>query len=370
MKTTLLITASLLALGTAPAFAQDDTVASGGTGINLKLSGQVNRGVLFVDDGTDNSTLFVDNDNSSTRFRLTGDADINEDWRAGFNIEIQAESNSTANVSQTDPNPSSSDFLSERKLEAYIESDSFGRLTFGQGDTASNNTSEVDLSGTTVVGYSGVEDTAGGVQFRDSDGAFIGTTVGDAFTNLDGLSRRDRLRYDTPSFGGLTLSASVGADAEDADETFYDVAAAYKGDFGGVQVAGALAYAAQTVGGADQEIINGSFSALHDSGFSLTLAGGNQETDGVADDVTFGYVKAGYQADFTSLGKTAFAVDYAVNENVLGLDDESTSYGVLAVQNIDSVGTELYAGIRNYEVEGIGDVEDVTVILAGARVRF
>jgi len=369
MKTTLLITASLLALGAAPAFAET-TVESGGTGLNLKLSGQVNRGVLFADDGQDTNTFFVDNDNSSTRFRLTGDAAINEDWRAGFNIEIQAESNSTASVNQNEPNPSSEDFLSERKLEGYIEGTNFGRLTIGQGDTASNNTSEVDLSGTAVVGYSGVEDAAGGVLFRNGDGTLSDVSVGAAFTNLDGLSRRDRLRYDTPSFGGLTFSASVGADSEEADETFYDVAANYKGDVGGVKVAGAVAYASQTVGGADQEIINGSVSALLDSGFSLTLAGGNQETDGVADDVTFGYVKAGYQADWTSLGKTALAVDYAVNENVLGLDDESTSYGLLAVQNIDSVGTELYAGVRTYEVDGAGDLDDVTVVLAGARFKF
>ncbi|MEJ6401435.1 porin [Yoonia sp. 2307UL14-13] len=368
MKITYLVTASLLALSTAPAFAE--TVESGGTGLSLKLSGQVNRGVLFADDGTDTNTFFVDNDNSSTRFRLTGEAPINDDWRAGFNIEIQAESNSTADVNQNDPNPSSENFLSERKLEGYIEGNSFGRLTFGQGDTASNNTSEVDLSGTAVVGYSGVEDAAGGVLFRNADGTLSDTSVGAAFTNLDGLSRRDRVRYDTPSFGGLSFAASVGADSEDADETFYDIAANYKGRFGSLQVAGAVAYANQTVADAEQEIVNGSFSALHDSGFSLTLAGGVQETEGVSDDVTFGYVKAGYQADWTSLGTTALAVDYAVNEHVLGLDDESTSYGLLAVQNIDAVGTELYAGLRNYEVDGAGDLDDVTVLLAGARFKF
>lgn len=369
MKSILLISASVAALATTAAFAEGHTtIPSGGTGVQLKFSGQVNRGILFVDDGVDTSTFFVDNDNASTRFSLTADGDINETWSAGVNIEIQAESNSTADVTQDDPNPDGENFLSERKLEAYIAGANFGRLTFGQGDTASNGASEVDLSGTGVVGYSGVGDSAGGIQFTDA-GVLSGTSVNDAFTNLDGLSRRDRVRYDTPSFGGLTLSTSVGA-GNGGDGTFYDVAARYAGDFGGIKLDSAVAYA---VTEADDEIINGSVSILSkDTGFSLTLAGGNQEFDAGGEDVTFGYVKAGYQTDsLTSLGNTAFAVDYAMNENALGLDDESTSYGFQAVQNINAVGTDLYLGVRNYELDQPGqDFDDVLAVLAGVRIKF
>ncbi|MEL6683206.1 MAG: porin [Pseudomonadota bacterium] len=370
MKSLLLISAGVAALATSPVFADGHgtTVLSGGTGVELTFSGQVNRGVLFVDDGADNSTFFVDNDNSSTRFRFTADGAINENWSAGLNIEIQAESNSTADVTQDNANPDSSNFLSERKLEAYIQGDNFGRLTFGQGDTASNNTSEVDLSGTAVVSYSGVEDFAGGIQFTE-DGQLSGTTIGDAFTNLDGLSRRDRIRYDTPSFGGLTLSGSVGA-GDAGNEEFYDIAAQYSGDFGAFKLDSAVAYA---VNEDDDEIVNGSVSVLsEDTGLSLTLAGGNQEFDAGGDDVTFAYVKAGYQTDaLTSLGKTALAVDYAENENVLALDDQATSYGLLAVQKIDAVGTEVYLGVRNYELDVPGETfDDVTAVLAGARIKF
>jgi len=37
--------------------------------------------------------------------------------------------------------------FTERKLEIYFDSKRLGRLWLGQGDTASNGTSEVDLSG-------------------------------------------------------------------------------------------------------------------------------------------------------------------------------------------------------------------------------
>jgi len=362
-----LVTASALALAAAaPAFAETsaNTVLSGGTGVQLKFSGQVNRGVLFTDDGVDTDTFFVDNDNSSTRFRITADGDITEDLSAGINIEIQAESNSTANVTQDQENATNI-LLTERKLEFYIDSDTYGRLTVGQGDTASNNASEVDLSGTAVVGYSGVEDLAGGLQFRLADDSLSGTSIGAAFTNLDGLSRQDRVRYDTPSLSGFTFSTSAGSDG------IYDVAARYKGDFGAFKVDSALAYA---VTANDDEIINGSASVLHDSGFSVTLAGGQQDYDDPTDarDTTFGYVKAGYQTDaIASFGTTAFAIDYAVNEDVIIAGDESTSYGLLAVQNIDSIGTELYAGVRQFEYDQPGtSFQDATAVLVGARIRF
>lgn len=368
MHKTKFVTASALALlAAAPVFAETsaNTVLSGGTGVQLKFSGQVNRGVLFTDDGVQNDTFFVDNDNSSTRFRITADGDINNDLSAGINIEIQAESNSTANVTQDQENATNI-LLTERKLEFYIDSATYGRLTVGQGDTASNNTSEVDLSGTAVVGYSGVEDLAGGLQFRlSSDDSLSGVSIGNAFTNLDGLSRQDRVRYDTPSLSGFTVSTSAGSDG------IYDVAAKYKGDFGAFKFDSALSYA---VTAADNEIVNGSASLLHESGFSLTLAGGQQEYDDPTDtrDTTFGYVKAGYKTDaLTTLGTTAFAIDYAVNEDVIIAGDESTSYGLLAVQNIKSVGTELYAGIRQFEYDQPGvQFQDATALLVGARIKF
>jgi len=224
-RLSLLLSASLIGLTAAPVFAEETgTVFSTNPGVRLSFSGQVNRGVLFADDGEETETFFVDNDNSSTRFRFKAEGDIASNTVAGINIEIEAESNSTAEVSQDRRNVSDVEFLNPRKLEFFIAGDNFGRVTVGMGDTVSNNASEVDLSGTAVVGYSSVEDAAGGIQFRDGAGNLSGTTIGAAFTNLDGLSRQDRLRYDTPSFGGLTLSASAGvAGSGETGDEFYDV---------------------------------------------------------------------------------------------------------------------------------------------------
>jgi hypothetical protein len=369
MRSLLLVTASALAVSSVPGFAEESgsSVASANTGIRLTFSGQVNRGVLFADDGVSNETFFVDNDNSSTRFRFTGEGDFADGWTAGVNIEIQAESNSTASVNQITQNTGGgSSFLSERKLELFFENDKYGRLTVGQGDTASNSTSEVDLSGTSIVAYSGIADFAGGILFRDGAGALTTVNIGSVVTNLDGLSRQDRVRYDAPSFGGVTLSGSVGSDG------IYDVAARYNSTLGAFKVGAALAYSVNT---SDDETINGSVSLLHqDTGLSLTLAGGSTDRDLATDlrDTTFGYVKVGYQTkSITNLGTTAFSIDYSVSDDVAAAGDEATSYGIAAVQHIDAIGTDLYLGVRNYELDRPGSqFQDVTAVLAGARLKF
>ena len=188
---------------------------------------------------------------------------------------------------------------------------------------------------------------------------------GDAFSNLDGLSRDDRLRYDTPSLAGLKFSTSYGADDR------WDAALRYGGDFGAVKAAAAIAYADPNDDDLDNRV-SGSVSALHDSGFSFTAAAGRDSRD--SRDPEFWYVKLGYQRPFFSWGSTALAVDYYQGQDIDIEGEDTTAYGLFAVQKLDDYGTELYLGLRNYELdvdrEGIGDVDDIFALLAGARVKF
>jgi hypothetical protein len=94
----------------------------------------------------------------------------------------------------------------QRWAEISLDSKRFGKIALGKGDTASNNAAEVDLSRIDVVQYSDIAYMAGGLQFRQTNGdTLTGVSVSDAFNNLDGLNRRSRLRYDTPTFSGFHL---------------------------------------------------------------------------------------------------------------------------------------------------------------------
>lgn len=340
---------------------------SGMDQVRLTVSGQVNRGVLVTEDGANTETFFVDNDNSSTRIRLLGDARLNDDITAGTVIEVQFESNSTAAVSQDNQRNVGPNNFTERKLELFFDSETYGRIWLGQGDTASNGTSEQDLSGVSVVGYSGIADLAGGIQFVDDAGNLSGVTIGDTFSNFDGLSRDDRVRYDTPSFHGAKLSGSVIADDR------WDIAATYSRTlFGAHDFQAAIAYA-DAQGAFDQ--VNGSASVLLGGplpGVNLTVAAGQRNFDEAGrNDGNFVYGKIGYLLDPFSFGSTGVAVDYYYGEDVDADGDESTSIGLLAVQNIDRIGTELYAGARNYDLNRTSEsFDDVNALLVGARVKF
>ncbi|NIQ96436.1 MAG: porin, partial [Desulfuromonadales bacterium] len=74
----------------------------------------------------------VDNDNSSTRFRFVGEADLGS-WTAGTVLEAEFESNSTASINQNNQSDSAS--LKERKIEFFIKQPQYGKLSVGQGDT-------------------------------------------------------------------------------------------------------------------------------------------------------------------------------------------------------------------------------------------
>ncbi len=229
IKRTLVSTAVLLALGaSAPSYSADDAKV-----VTAKISGQINRGVLFADNGTDSDVLHVDNDNSSTRFRFVGEGKFAQSSTVGITWESQFESNSTANVDINQNNDDNSDFT-ERKLELWYKGD-WGKLSVGQGDGAANGTSEMDLSGTSVVMYSGIGDLMGGVSFKTSNGTDFGAPddtgvpgrvrIKNVFNNFDGLSRNDRLRYDTPALGpvGLAISTTNGDALELAARLAQDV---------------------------------------------------------------------------------------------------------------------------------------------------
>ena len=343
-------------------------VSSGNKKISLEVSGQVNRAALMVDDGDRTKFFHVDNDNSSTRVRFVGKGRLNQDFSVGALVEVQFESNSTANIDIDQDGEVGTDSFTQRHLTVYLDSKRLGRLWLGQGDTASNGTSEVDLSGTSVVAYSGIADLAGGISFKNSATQVKLVTIGSAFSQFDGLSRRDRVRYDTPTMSGFKGSTSfIQGDA-------WDAALRYSADYGaiGTKISAAIAYAA---GGQrfDFNQVNGSVSALHSSGLSLTLAAGTQDLDKrvSGDDPVNYYIKGGYQIKPFRIGKTYLSADYATTDDLAAVGDEANSWGVFMVQKIDKIATELYLGYRNHELDRTGaSIDDISVVVAGLRVKF
>jgi predicted porin len=338
-----------------------EPVVSGNDEIKLSISGQINRALLVSEDGEQTKVFFVDNDNASSRLHFEGTGQISDDLSAGAVLEVELRSNSTRAVSQDDESTGSASF-EDRRIEVYFDSARLGRVWLGQGSTASDNASEVDLSGTGVVGTSDLPDYAGGLKFVD-DGELSDVTIADGFNNFDGLSRDDRIRYDSPKFGGFQLATSAISDSN------FDAAGFYAGAFGDTKLAGAAAFASDA---GDFIQANGSASVLLASGFNVTGAAGWRDfDDGDRDDGRFVYGKLGYLVGWFSIGATAFAVDGYYGEDVGADGDEATAVGAFVVQNLDPVAAELYAGYRHFDLSRDGaDFDPINAVLTGARVKF
>ncbi|OQW92525.1 MAG: hypothetical protein BWK79_14435 [Beggiatoa sp. IS2] len=343
----------------------------------VTLSGHINRAVWYADDGVDTNTSFVDNDVSSSRLLIQGTRALENDLMFGTILELEFPSNFSTDAT-IDQDKAQEFEVGERKIEAFIDT-AAGRLWLGQGDTASNETSENDLSGVTAISKAEMWKMGGALTFRctnkgdpacDEQGFLTEKgTIGNVFDDFDGLSRQDRIRYDTPNMNGFMLSASA------MDGEAWDVAARYDNKFGDLKLKAAVAYAAGRNFKAFKDQVNGSVSVAH-SGFSLTLGAGQQTYDIEGrEDPLFYYGKVGYELSASPVGATAFAVDYGYTESESLNNDEATTFGAFIVQHFKDVGTELYLGYRLHsldrEVDGkTMNLEDIGVLMSGLRVKF
>ena len=327
---------------------------------DLKITGQVNQMIMWADNGDSSDYFIADNDNSSTRLRFLGSQDLQ--WgKIGFIIELEAQRNASNTLDI--PNTGDGGFeFNDRWLDAYFETD-YGKLSIGKGDGAANNTAEVDLSGTTVITYAGVGDTAGGFTWKAGDGTdFRGTlTVGDTRSNFDGLSRNERLRYDSPSFAGFTVAGSV------TNGNAWELAGFYAADF----PFGKLAAAAGFVDSRDRgtprfKQWDGSVSWLAPFGLNLTFSAGQRDPQGGEKADNF-YSKVGYK-----FGMHAVSVEMGITKDLAAAGDESSNWGAgYVITPWD--GVELYAALRRYSLETDlepGDPEDISQIMAGTRIKF
>ncbi|MCG6944502.1 MAG: porin [Deltaproteobacteria bacterium] len=340
-------------------------VTSGQERVKLAISGQVNRAMNMVDDGKNTKAYYVDNDASNSRIRFIGTAKATDDLTLGTLIEVAIAPNESSDVSQD--NEESGDFFDERWTDLSLDSKRFGKLFLGKGGTASYGSAWVDLSKVDVIAYASVADIAGGIQFREKNGddTLTGVSVSDAFNSFNGLSRKTRVRYDSPTFNGFRLSGSAISNQR------YDATLWWGGQGYGFKAAGSAAVAYPNQDDTDMQY-DGSFSLLHeDTGLNLTLSAGLQERDNQGDASNF-YTKVGWLTRFFSFGETAFGVDFTRSMNLPTGTDDGFSVGAAAVQQFEDYGTELYVQYRIYSLDRDADpnVQDINVGTIGARVKF
>ncbi|MEL6766433.1 MAG: hypothetical protein AAFP17_04580 [Pseudomonadota bacterium] len=359
--------------------------------VRLEVSGRINQGVFFADNGNDSKVFIADNDNSGSRFGLRGEYDWNE-WTSGVRLEATFEVNSTDEFSFTDSGPvgtspaDGEDFLDVRHAHWYVNHPSYGEFSIGFSNTATEEVAEFDLHGTSCcVAQSDVDDPAGGLEFSSSTPGFeLIPEVDDFFNNLDG-ERTSRIYYETPDLFVEGLNVQVSARQDDRIRP--DASIRYDGEFDSFEVGGGFGYRGEE----DADVFVGSVGGKV-AGFSLSFAGGVQSEDGGStNDPRFFYVSGGYETNLLEnlvggdIGETRFVVDYFNGRNnddfasPAGDLPKAQSFGGGVVQVIKPLGMEAYLGARYYDVQDlydgdtgdrIADPDGLFVIWSGARVRF
>jgi len=376
---TLSLTAGAVLLAAATGASALD-IKSGNDKVDLKLKGHINRAVMFADNGDESKVFHVDNTNSESRLTLDGKVKASENMAVGGTFEVQWQANPSDKVSMEEETISGE--FKERIMEVWVAADGLGKFSLGRGDMSSDDSSEVDLSGTDLAGNAGVADVGGGLKFHDPAAAVPvpdengeiadkRLAVSDVFDQMDGLSRRNRVRYDTPDMAGFSLGVSAG------EKDMVDATLLYSKDLNGAKFNAALAWS-NPGEGKDYTQINGSASVLFGSGFNLTAAGGTRDMNDMpagGDDPMFMYGKAGYIFDqLLPVGSTAFSVDYGVYENAehQNTGEEGTACGVQVVQKLSDWSTDLFAAYRGYQLEDDtgADYDDISILMGGARFKF
>lgn len=327
----------------------------------FRISGQVNRLLMRVDDGAEARSFQADNVNSQTRLRMTAALPLGDGPTLGAVWETGYTDNPSSRVSMRKHYVAATN--NKRHANLYVAG-GWGRLGGGRGDGAANGGMESDLSGTTVIQYSGgVTDIGGNFAFRS--GTTFGPTVASTIGNLDFESRYKRLRYDTPRFGPVSLAFSKGVKD---DHKVHEVAAWYADETARGKLAAALGWSRERKGGAagDEDTVGGSVSWLAPGGFNLSLA------LGTSDDETprrprriFAYGKLGYLR-----GAHAVSADYAEGRDFNLAGDRSRAVGIGYVYTAASW-LELYAGAKRHALDRPGaDFRPIDFIVVGTRLRF
>jgi predicted porin len=387
------------------------TARKGNRKVSLTVSGWVGQQLTFWDDGFESNTYIHDLGTTlGSHFKFTGSAQITPGWSAGYVLQVEAISNDGLLTSQDLPATTSVYTLlgggnqggtgGVNVLQSYwfVKSDHWGKIGLGRQSQASDNTAIlVDGSGSLVPANWVAFDT-NAFFLRSNDGGFYGAgwggagggcgIMGGAWGDCNGLTQ-NVVRYDSPTFGGFSVSASWGED------DMWDVAGRYAGEHHGFKLAAALAYNEvnssnwDNRGELDAQYFQAGVYLQHvATGLFGLINYGDMEGDIGAYDAETWYGKIGLRTKFNHLGATVFYGEYlnADGQGDVGdgLSVVSTSidevevWGLGIVQEVDAAAMSVWVKYRNLSADtsvnsltGFDDgVEDFDYVGVGGLINF
>ena len=406
------------------------TVRKGNRKVSLTISGWVSQQVTVWDDGVESNAYVSDIGSTlNSHFKLTGSAQIASGVTAGYLMQVEVVGNENLVLDQN--TSAAGKGTSVIQSFWFLKSDTLGKLSVGLQSSAADNAALLpDGSGSLAFANYIMYDIYGfGLRINKVNGVSVpgkplipvgGQNVnwgslatcqafGDARAVGGGLGLgadcdgvpNNVVRYDTPTFGGFSASASWGEDDIGA------LSARYAGEFNGLKLAAAVGYiestndngdaAVKARGGKKASALQiGAYIQHVPTGLFVYGAYGKDYNDRTGalggftgleqqKDADNWYLKAGVRTKLSPLGHSVFYGEYGENNDkmanylwALGLTSSRlTQYGVGFVQEIDAAAMAIFINYRHYEAEaslfnGLIKLEgeDADLFKIGALINF
>lgn len=408
------------------------TARKGNRKLTLEVSGHINQGILFWDDGGESNAYVVTNENSRSRVRFKGKAKISAGWEAGYLLEIGIRTANSKRFTQDNDRGNSSDNgLDLRDAVWYLKSDALGRGWIGLTSTATDQITEINQTQTSVFSkYADIEDSGLGLFLRSrANGGLSNLTwrrlIGDGGDQPgDGDRKYSQVKYESPEIAGFTASATWGQD------DYWDAALRYAGEIGSFAIAAGIGYGKQMdgndtniscnatiAGNQDCDQLGGSISVMHvPTGLFVNFGAGIKDDNlieetarfagtGVDDGQEFWAIQGGIERKFMPFGKTTVYGEYYTYDgggnsrrtlsatdpiNPLGADAAIWSTGVDSfgagfAQGFDKAAMIVYLQYRHVEADltlrqlaggtasgafADASLEDLDIVFTGAMIKF
>ena len=318
----------------------------------VTFSGQVNVAAL-AGDALDDLTI-VDNNTTGSRFRIRTTTKFGDGFSAGLRYELQAQFAQSNDGTEIGTNSGvGQGALREVRYADVFVAGPFGKFAIGRGDGAANGTSE---------SY-GILNFLGGAEAH-----LLFNGAGSDFSDIDGNSRRNRIRYDTPSFNGLQGVVTLNNEDEQEGAVTFDKT----GDFGKVR-----ARAGVTSGDDDESTFDISAAYKFPFGLGLNFSAGSR--DNAAGDTTSEniWLMASYDIGKNFTISAGFGTEDELEVDAdLGINEEvEHDIGIFSVVWKPAKSTSVYAnfgiwenGLAAGQVEA--DNDDSSIFALGGHYRF
>ncbi len=346
--------------------------------VKLTIGGHVSVATAWADDGAKTGVYHVTNNNSTTRTHFIAEAPISDDLTAKSIFEFGYRPNNSSDVSLRS-GAAKKNNLDPRRAEFLLMSQKMGTLYMGKGPSATDDSSEQDLSGTYLATSSYLTDSSYFVNKGEiTTDPKTSPRLIEVYDPFDGNGRKQRIRYDSPIFQGVQLRVGHSASGSTTgNNSTHDAALFYGAKISGYTVRAAAA-AVRNDGGQYKQY-NGSLSVLAPFGTNISFAGGTRDyrnRPGGSNAENY-FVKLGQHVDMLDCGKTIFSVDYGQTRNLsTDADKKGTAklFGATALQKFDSAATEMFLTWRGHQFDvqksSTKDYKDIHVVMLGARLKF